>query len=148
LHGEWLLGSATVVVANTIGNNGYKGGPLPVGCPPPDAVDVPAGYLLRLVSANPCTADDFRARDAGRRPKNRDLCTWLSFSVWTADTAFEDLAGLAKLRTLSHMKYVARIKVTGSEGKIKPHPDDPRHLSFWMLESFAAELAVEEHLPL
>jgi hypothetical protein len=108
-----------VMVASTSRNNGYKGNPLPEGCPPSDSVTVPAGYLLRLVSTNPCTADDFRSGHAEgkNQPRKCDLCTWLSCSVWTADTPLEDLAGLAKLRTLSHMKFVARFKVTGLEGK-------------------------------
>lgn len=131
-------------------NNGYRGGPLPEDCPPIDSEDVAAGYLLRLVSSNPSTAQDFRSGHAEgkNQPKTCDICRWMSCSVWTADTPHENLAGLAKLKTLSHMKFVARFKVTGSEGKIKPHEKDPRHLSFWIRESFAPENAVEEYKPL
>jgi hypothetical protein len=132
-------------------NNGYKGGPLPAECPPGDSVDVPGGYLLRLVPNNPCNADDFRSGHAeGKKQPKRcpDLCTWMSCSVWVENTQHEDLAGLAKLKTLSHMKFIARFKVTGTEGKVRPHDKDSRHLSFWMRESFAPDAAVEEYIPL
>jgi hypothetical protein len=145
----WVA-STGVVVADTDVNNGYKGGPLPLGCPPPDSVDVPKGFLLRLVPTNPCTAEHFRSGHAEgkNQPSKCDLCTWMSCSVWSADTPHEVLAGLTLLKNLSHMKFVARFKVAGSEGKIRPHDKDQRHLSFWMRESFAAASAVEEHIPL
>ncbi len=69
----------------------------------------------------------------------------MSCSVWKDDTPLENISGLTKLKNLSHMKYIVRFRVDGTEGKIKPHDNDPQHLSFWMRDSFAPENAVDKY---
>jgi hypothetical protein len=68
--------------------------------------------------------------------------------MWLESTAHEKLAGLAKLANLSHMKFVAHVKVDSACGCTKPHPKDPQHISFWMYALFAPEKAVVKIEPL
>ena len=139
------------VVAQRRGDEGFKGGaPLPPDCPPPDAIDVPKGVYLRLVAAKPTTADDFRSGHAEgkKKPDKCDECTWRACSVWVETTKLEKIAGLTKLRTLSDKKFIAFIEVDDKCGKIKPHPKDKEHLSFWMRKSFIVEKAIIKHVDL
>lgn len=68
--------------------------------------------------------------------------------MWIATTPREKLSGLAKLRNLSHMKFIASIKVDESSGYIKPFEKEPNHLSFWMFEAFDVEKAIVKVDPL
>lgn len=136
---------------DTVGdNNGYRGGPLPTNCPPNDAADAASGTFLRLVATKPCTLDDFRSgqSEGRRKPKNCDDCTWLACSVWLDTTKLEKLSDLAKLPNLSDKKFIAQIKVDPACGKVKPHPKDKEHLSFWIRESFEPHKAVIKIIPL
>lgn len=131
-------------------NNGYRGGPLPDACPPSDATDATTGTYLRLVRADPCTLEDFRSGHAEgkRKPQKCDMCTWMACSVWVESSAFERLADLAKLPTLSDKKFIAYFSVDPSCGKIKPHKKEKQHLSFWMRESFEPHKAITKMVPL
>ena len=130
----------------------FKGGPLPDNCPPKDAIKPPKDAIfLRLVPANPATLDHFKSSKAEgnrRQPRDCDDCRWAACSVWIATTPRGKLSDLAKLRNLSHMKFIAFIKVDESSGYIKPHEKEPKHLSFWMFEAFEVAKAIVKVEPL
>jgi hypothetical protein len=116
----------------------------PADCPPNDALSVPHGVYLRLVSANPATAADFQSGHVGgkTRPKKCDECRWRAGSVFLSTTLHDKLAGMVKLPNLSSMKFIAHVQVTKTCGRLKPHDKDKDHLSFWMYNSFHPETAV------
>jgi hypothetical protein len=130
----------------------FKDGPLPDNCPPKDATKPSKDAIfLRLVPANPATSAHFkssRAEGNRKQPRGCDDCRWAACSVWVETTPRDKLSGLAKLANLSHMKFIATIKVDESSGYIKPHKKEPNHLSFWMFEAFEVDKAIVKVEPL
>jgi hypothetical protein len=128
----------------------YKGHPLPADCPPVDASDAGDGIVLRLVVTDPPTASDFLSGhvEGKTQPKKCDDCRWRACSVWDAGTPYEVLSGLAKLPNLRDKKFIARVKVSKQCGRLKPFDSDPRHMSFWMRQSFLPEKAIDRVDPL
>lgn len=116
----------------------YKDNPLPMECPPPDAQDAFAGVVLRLVTTNPPTADDFRSgRSEGKKkPQKCDDCTWCACSVWLSSTKKEVVTGLTKLANHKNKKFIAYLDINPATGKTKPHEGDGNHIRLWMYENF------------
>jgi hypothetical protein len=115
----------------------YREAPLPKDCPPLDSYVVQSGVYLRLVSANPCTTEDFKSGHAEQRnkPARCDDCTWKACSVWAETRAKEKLSDLAKLPNLSDKRFIAHVKLTRAGGRMKPHD---RHVTAPMIDEAAS----------
>lgn len=127
----------------------YKGGALPIGCPPLDATVPPNTLFLRLVSTNAPCADDFRscALEGKTAPLRCDPCTWLSCSFFSEDTPREKLADIARFKNHSDKKYIAYVRVNNDSGLIKVGSDG-HHISFWMRQTFSPESSIEKVIPI
>jgi hypothetical protein len=68
--------------------------------------------------------------------------------VWQPNTPIEKIAGLTKLPNLSHLKYIAHVKLSSKAGVIKPHKKDKQHLRFWMCTTFDPVKAIDRIEPL
>ena len=110
---------------------------LPPDCPPADAVALSRQTVLRLVPNEAVCLDDFKSQAALGRicPRNCDPCRWAGCSVYTENARPEKLAYLAKLPTLSNMRFVAHVQVNEVSGKARPGPG-PEHISVWLYASF------------
>jgi hypothetical protein len=129
---------------------GFRGAPLPMGCPPADAKSPPDSIVLRLVPSNPAADSDFDsgAAQGKKKPHNCDLCRWSACSVFLDSTPIEKVQGLTKLPNLRHMKFIAYLKVNQQSGKFKPWDTDAEHLSLWMHDSFKPHLSIAKHTAL
>lgn len=117
---------------------------LPSECPPENTEISGERIVWRLVSSSDIGDDAFEssAKTGGKKPLKCDDCHWCGCSVWEFDTPREIITNLTKFPRLSHLKFLAKVKLDPKSGKIKPHNDNPKHLCFWAFKEFDAKSAV------
>jgi hypothetical protein len=106
---------------------------LPEGCPPQTAQPPEQGELLRLVSCEAPTIQDFLSHAAKGIPIRGDVdaCRWASCSMFVppGDTR------LIKLPRLKRMPFVARVAVHGQCGTCIANVQNG-HVDLWFFRSF------------
>jgi hypothetical protein len=109
---------------------------LPEGCPPPEAHEVKTSReVLRLVSANPPTLEDFKSEGAKNPGKRyRDECRASGLSVVLSR---EDCDTLLKLPTQTG-KMVCSVTLTAGAGSIQKTSTTlrPTHHTWWPFAEF------------
>ena len=111
---------------------------LPPNCPPDGAKNPVPQVVLRLVSNQDVTEEDFFSyAKLGKKP-HFDVCPCLlaSCSVFSSSSGGHRIGAHIKLPKLRGRKYVAKVKLTPQSGLVQYANSNSGHIDLWMFSTF------------
>lgn len=111
---------------------------LPPNCPPNGASNPAPQVVLRLVSRQAVSEEDFSSHaKLGKTPPSKVCpCRWASCSVFSTSSGEHRTKAHVKLPKLRGKRYVAEVQLTPTSGLVQYASSNSGHIDFWMFSTF------------